>query len=224
MPTRGNVYSSTVSSKLLIGLTGLALVLYLVVHLAGNLVMLLGAATFNAYAHALISNPLILPVEIGLAAIFVVHVYTAIVMWLNNRVARPDRYVAKRWKGAPSRKNVASSTMIYTGLLTLVFVILHVKTFKFGTEYLVANGDERDLYRLVVEVFHNPVAVGFYEVCLVLVGFHLWHGFASAFESLGIDQPRYTPIILLASKALAIVLAAGFLFIPLWIYFTGGRS
>jgi succinate dehydrogenase / fumarate reductase cytochrome b subunit len=213
-----------VSSKLLIGLTGLALVLYLVVHLAGNLVILLGAAKFNGYAHLLISNPLVLPVEIGLVAIFILHVYKTIVMWFASRAARPDRYYAKRWKGAPSRKNVASSTMIYTGLLTLAFVILHVKTFKYGAEYIVANSDQRDLYRLVVEVFQNPVSVGFYEVCLLLVGFHLWHGFASAFESLGIDQPRYTPGILLAGKILATILGAGFLFIPLWIYFAGGRS
>jgi succinate dehydrogenase / fumarate reductase cytochrome b subunit len=220
---RWSVSFSTVSTKLLVALTGLALVLYLVVHLAGNLVFLLGPARFNGYAHALVSNPLILPVEIGLAAIFIVHVYETAVMWLANRSARPERYFRKAWQGRPSRKSAASSTMIYTGLLTLVFVVLHVKTFRFGVYYQVPNSDERDLYRLVRQVFQNPVVVGFYEVCLVLVGFHLWHGFSSAFDSLGIDQPRYTPRILLAGKVLAVVLGAGFLFIPLWIHFAGGR-
>ncbi len=221
---RWDLSSSTVSTKLLIALTGLALVLYLIVHLAGNLIFFLGPASFNGYAHTLVSNPLILPVEIGLAAIFIVHIYEAVVMWLGNRSARPDRYYKKAWRGAPSRKSPASSTMIYTGLLTLLFVVLHVKTFRYGVYYQVANSEERDLYRLVREVFQNPVVVAFYELCLVLVGFHLWHGFASAFESLGVDQRRYTPRILLASKILAIVLGAGFLFIPLWIYFAGGRS
>jgi succinate dehydrogenase / fumarate reductase cytochrome b subunit len=224
MARRWTVTASTVATKLLIALTGLSLVLYLVVHLAGNLLLLLGPATFNGYAHALVSNPLIVPVEIGLAALFLIHVYETIVMWFANRRARPDPYEAKAWAGGPSRKSVASSTMIYTGLLTLAFVVLHVRTFRYGVVYRVPGTGERDLYRLVLEVFRDPLAVVFYEVALVLVGFHLWHGFTSALESLGLDHPRYTPLIVLAGRILAIAIAAGFLFIPLWVHFLGGAS
>jgi succinate dehydrogenase / fumarate reductase, cytochrome b subunit len=222
MKPRWNAYSSTVAEKLLIALTGLALVLYLVVHLIGNSLLFLGPTMFNGYAHALISNPLVIPIELGLAAIFILHVWKTAVMWLHNRGARPVGYYKKSWAGGPSRKSLASTTMIYTGTLTAIFVFLHVRMFKYGPAGEVAG--QRDLYGLVTSFFQSPLNVAFYEVCLVLLGFHLWHGFSSAFESLGGDEPRFTPKLLLFGKVLAIVLAGGFVFIPLWALFAGGRA
>ena len=222
MKPRWNAYSSSVAEKLLIALTGLALFLYLVVHLIGNSLLFLGPATFNGYAHMLISNPLIIPVELGLAAIFVLHVWKTTVMWWRNRAARPESYYRKRGAGGPSRKSVASTTMIYTGALTALFVVLHVRAFKYGPAAELAG--RRDLHGLVFGYFQSPLNVAFYEVCLVLVGFHLWHGFASAFESLGADTPRFTPKVLLFGKVVAVVMMGGFVFIPLWAYFVGGRA
>lgn len=222
MIARWKPLSSSVAEKLLIALTGLALFLYLVVHLAGNTLLFFGPQRFNGYAHLLISNPLIVPLEIGLAAIFVLHVWKTAVMWWRNRKARPVAYYQKRWAGPPSRKSLGSTTMIYTGLLTAVFVVLHVKAFKYGDAAEIAG--QRDLYGLVTGFFHHPLNVAFYEVCLVLLGFHLWHGFASAFESLGGDEPRYTPRVVLTGKVLAVVIAGGFVIIPLWVFFSGGRS
>jgi succinate dehydrogenase / fumarate reductase, cytochrome b subunit len=222
MKPRWNAYSSTVAEKLLIALTGLALFLYLVVHLIGNSLLFLGPRTFNGYAHALISNPLIIPVELGLAAIFVLHVWKTVAMWWRNRGARPEPYYQKKWAGAPSRKSIASTTMIYTGALTAIFVVLHVRVFKYGPAAEVAG--QRDLYGLVVGFFGDPVHVALYEICLVLLGLHLWHGFWSAFESLGGDEPRFTPTLLLVGKVLAVVIAGGFVFIPLWAFFVGGRA
>lgn len=223
MMPRWNAFSSSVAEKFLIALTGLALFLYLLVHLAGNALLFLGPETFNGYAHMLITNPLVIPAEIGLAAIFVIHVYKTAVMWWRNRAARPDAYVRRRWAGGPSRKSLASTTMIYTGVITAVFVVLHVRAFKDGTYYQVEGEEARDLYRLVIEFFQSPLNVVFYELCLVLLGFHLWHGFSSAVESLGADEPRYTPRMLLLGKILAVLIAGGFVAIPLWVYF-GGRA
>lgn len=223
MTPRWNAYSSSVAEKFLIALTGLALFLYLVVHMAGNALLFFGPETFNGYAHLLITNPLVIPAEIGLAAIFLLHVYKTAVMWWRNRAARPDGYVRRQWAGGPSRKSLASTTMIYTGVITAVFVVLHVRAFKYGAYYQVEGEEVRDLYRLVVEFFQSPLNVLFYEVCLVLLGFHLWHGFSSAFESLGADEPRYTPRVLLLGKVLAVLIAGGFIAIPLWVYF-GGRA
>jgi succinate dehydrogenase / fumarate reductase, cytochrome b subunit len=222
MKPRWNAYSSSVAEKLLIALTGLALFLYLVVHLIGNSLLFLGPSTFNGYAHVLISNPLIIPVELGLAAIFVLHVWKTVAMWWHNRGARPEPYYKKRWAGGASRKSLASSTMIYTGSLIALFVILHVRAFKYGPAAELDG--TRDLYGLVFGFFRSPLNVTFYEICLALLGFHLWHGFSSAFESLGGDEPRYTPKVLLLGKVLAIVLAGGFFFIPLWAFFVGGRA
>jgi succinate dehydrogenase / fumarate reductase, cytochrome b subunit len=216
--------TSSVSTKLLIALTGLALFFYLIVHLGGNLLILLGATTYNGYAAMLLGNPLIVPVEIGLTAIFVIHIYNAVLMWWDNRKARPQPYYRKEWAGYTSRKSLASSTMIYTGLITLIFIVLHVKMFKYGDIPLVGPNHEEDLFLVVTRTFHDPLWVAFYELCLVLLGFHLWHGFASAFESLGMHYSGSNAGVVRLSKALAILIAGGFFFIPLWVYFLGGRS
>ena len=111
-----------------------------------------------------------------------------------------------------------------TGLWLLVFIIVHVKMFKFGDVQRVGADREADLFTLVTGTFHDPLWVLLYEVCLVVLGFHLWHGFASAFESLGIHRSRSNAGIVRLGKLLAILIAGGFFFIPIWAYFFGGRS
>ena len=103
-------------------------------------------------------------------------------------------------------------------------VVAEFISFFFATTAAELAGGARDLYGLVTSFFHRPLNVAFYEICLVLLGFHLWHGFSSAFESLGGDEPRYTPRVVLTGKILAVVIAGGFVIIPLWVFFTGGRS
>jgi succinate dehydrogenase / fumarate reductase, cytochrome b subunit len=222
MTPRWKVFSSSVVEKLLIALTGLALFFYLIIHVIGNTLILLGPTTFNGYAHMLISNPLVPVIEIGLVAIFLLHAWKTTVMWWNNRKARPEAYVSKKWAGPPSRKSWGSTTMIYTGALTALFVIFHVRAFKYGPAAEVAG--QRDLFHLVVGFFSAPVNVALYEGFLVLLALHLWHGFSSAFESLGADDPRCTPKVIALGKVLAVVIAGGFFFIPLWAFFLGGRS
>jgi succinate dehydrogenase / fumarate reductase, cytochrome b subunit len=219
MPSRG-VLSSSVGTKLVIGLTGLALFLYLVLHLAGNLLVFLGPEVFNEYSHKLISNPLIVPIEIGLLIVFLLHIFKTVKMYIDNKQARPAKYEVKRPAGHTSRKGLASSTMIWTGLVTLVFVVIHLKQFKFGALYEVGATGVRDLYRLEMELFRNPATVALYAVAMLLIGFHLRHGISSAFQSVGIDDPRRTRWILRGGTWLAIVIAGGLGFIPLWVYFT----
>jgi succinate dehydrogenase / fumarate reductase cytochrome b subunit len=217
---------STVATKVLIALTGLSLAGFLCVHLAGNLLLYFGPAKFNAYSHALISNPFVIPLELGLLAIFVVHVLQAVTNWWSDRDARPAAYQVKRGAGGRSRKSVASSTMIWTGSLMFVFVAVHIATMKYGAWYpaTIHGEDGRDLYRLVGEVFQNPAWVAFYVACMAVVGFHLWHGFSSAFESLGVNGARFTPRIVAVGKVFAALVGAGFFFIPLYLFFIGGRS
>jgi succinate dehydrogenase / fumarate reductase cytochrome b subunit len=218
MASRIGVLASSVGTKILIGITGLALFLYLVIHIVGNLIILAGPAAFNKYAYTLEGNPLIPIVEIGLLLIFLVHVYKTVRMFLGNQAARPQRYVQKKRAGPPSRKTLASSTMIASGLWLLLFIIVHVKAFRYGTEYEWPAGG-RDLYRLEFENLSNPLVVAFYVVSMVIVGSHLWHGIASAFQSLGADHPRWTPRLLAAGKTVAVLIAAGFIFIAVWVYF-----
>ena len=217
MSSRSRGFDSSVGMKILIGVTGLALVLYLIVHIAGNLMVFGGPALFNKYAYTLEGNPLIPVIEIGLLLIFLVHVYKTVTMFLSNQQARPTRYAMKKRANYTSRKSFASSTMIFTGLWLLIFIIIHVKAFRYGTEYPWAEGG-RDLYRLEIENFANPLIVVFYVLSMLVVGSHLWHGASSAFQSLGLDNPRWTPRIRATGKVLAVVIAGGFITIAIWAY------
>jgi succinate dehydrogenase / fumarate reductase cytochrome b subunit len=218
--SRSRVFNSSVGTKILIGITGLAVFFYLVIHVAGNLLVFLGPAFFNKYAFTLESNPLIPVIEIGLLLIFLIHVYKTVRMTLANRQARPVSYARKNDAGPPSRKSLASSTMIFSGLWLLLFVIIHVKAFRYGTEYEWPAGG-RDLYRLEMENFRNPLVVGFYVLSMIVVGSHLWHGISSGFQSLGIDRPGWTRIILPAGKVVAVLIAGSFIVIALWAHFAG---
>jgi succinate dehydrogenase / fumarate reductase cytochrome b subunit len=212
--------SSSIGSKVLIALTGLALTVFLIGHLAGNLLFLAGPAAFNTYAHNLVSNPLVYAAEIGLLAIFFLHVGKTVAAVLANRAARPTAYAVRRWaktKSPNSRKSFASSTMILTGSITALFVVTHLATFKFGPFYESPDGI-RDLYRLQLEVFSSPAYVVFYLVAMALIFFHLWHGLSSAAQSLGVDQAQWTPRILVAGRVLALGIAGGFFIIPVYTF------
>jgi succinate dehydrogenase / fumarate reductase cytochrome b subunit len=222
-PARLRAFSSSVGTKILIGATGLALFLYLVIHVAGNLMVFFGPAAFNKYAYTLEGNPLIPIVEIGLLLIFLLHVYKTVVMFVGNQQARPVGYVRKKYAGPPSRKSLASSTMIVSGLWLFIFIIIHVKAFRYGIEYPWPAGG-RDLYRLELENFANPLTVAFYVVSMIVVGSHLWHGISSAFQSLGADQPRWTPRALLFGKVMAVLIAGSFIVIALWAHFAGAHA
>lgn len=217
----GQFFSSSVGTKLLIGVTGLLLFAYLILHLVGNAIIFFGQEAFNEYAHFLISNPLVVPVEIGLLLVFLLHIYKTIRMWFANQAARPVPYAMKATVGHTSRKSVASTTMILSGLVIAIFVVIHVRQFKFGSFYLVEGSDAvRDLYRTEIEVFQQPVWVAFYVICTLLVVLHLRHGIASAFQSLGFDHPTYTRKIVTWGIVGAVIIGGGLAIIPIWIYLT----
>src|SRR5215216_1621721 len=128
MPSRRSFFASTVGSKLLVAVTGISLVGFLVVHLAGNLIVYFGAAAFNEYSHKLIANPLVYPAEAGLLLLFLLHAWKAIQLTLASYKARPVAYEHKRRAGHTSRKSLASTTMIWSGLFLLLFVPIHIRT------------------------------------------------------------------------------------------------
>lgn len=213
-------------TKFLIAFTGGCLALFLVAHLAGNLLFLAGPDAFNQYAHRLLSNPLIFLAEGGLLAIFVLHVFKATWTVASNFAARPTRYAVTRWarsKSPKSRKSLSSTAMIVTGTLILLFVVTHLVTFKYGTYYETPEG-LRDLFRLQLEVFSNPGYVAFYLVCMVLVCSHLWHGVSSAAQSFGVDSSRWTPRIVLAGRLFSVFIAGGFFMLPIYTFILAMRT
>jgi succinate dehydrogenase / fumarate reductase cytochrome b subunit len=211
--------SSSVGTKVLIAVTGLLLFAYLILHLAGNLLILLGPDTFNEYSHILISNPLVVPVEIGLLLVAIVHVWKTVRMYLQNQQARPAGYAMKKWAGHTSRKSVGSSTMIVSGLITVALVVIHLQQFKFGAYYEAAGvAGMRDLYRTEVEVFKNPIWVAVYVAWMAFIFLHLRHGISSAFQSLGAGE-NMGKKMLRVGLVVAFLMGGGFAIIPLIIYF-----
>ena len=223
MASRTGVFASSVGTKILIGVTGFALFLYFLTHIAGNALAFFGPTVFNGYSHMLLSNPLIPVIEIGLVLIFLVHIFKTVKMFLSNQQTRPVAYVRKEYAGGPSRKTFASSTMIFSGLWLLVFVLIHVKQFKYGPEYVDPATGIRDLYRLEMENFASPLLLAFYVLSMAVVGSHLWHGVASACQSVGASHSRWTPRVLVAGKVAAVIIAGTFIVIALWAHFIGGR-
>lgn len=211
--------NSTVGKKYLMGISGLVWAGFVMAHMAGNLLMFVGPDAYNAYGHALTSGKIIYVAEIVLILALITHVYCAITLTLQNRAARPERYAVSA-SGA-KRVSLASRTMGIQGSIVLAFIILHIATFKYGTYYetTIDGVKERDLFRLIVEVFHQPGYVLWYLVALVLVGFHLSHGVKSSFQSLGIMSGSTRAGIKVLSNAYAIIVALGFIAQPIYVYF-----
>ncbi len=223
---------SSVAKKFINAVTGLILCIFIAIHLLGNVTLLTGnAEAFNSYAHFLLSmGVLIYLAEIGLIVFFLFHVFTALMVWWDKQTARPVAYGMTAAAGAPSKKTISSQTMIYTGVVLFVFTIYHLITFKYGpgiAEGYVMDVDGvviRDLYRLTMEVFSRPGYVIGYVAAMAFMGFHLRHGFWSAFQSLGVNHPRCTPVIYGLALLFAVIMAVGFLILPILIYFRGGAS
>lgn len=215
-----HAFSSSIGTKLLIAFSGLCLFVFLIAHLSGNLLFILGPTAFNEYSHRLVSNPLVYLAEGGLLAIFLLHIVKAVWVVIANQMARPARYAKRTWaktKNSRSRKSLSSSTMIVSGTIILLFVVTHLATFKFGHYYETPDGI-RDIYRLQLEIFSSPAYVLFYLACMAIVFMHLWHGLSSAAQSFGLDHPRWTPRVLVLGRGLAVLIAGGFFVLPIYTF------
>jgi len=219
---------SSLGRKYLMALTGLALVLFLISHLAANLLVFAGPDAFNAYGHGLRQYPAFLLVaRVGLAVVFLVHIITGISLRLENRRARPVSYAANTTVVA----SLASRTMIHTGLLALAFLLFHLAHY---TLFMVDAGyadlrdslGRHDTYTMVTTAFAQPLVAGSYILAMIVLGFHLTHGVPSLFQSLGLSTSTVWPTIEKVGRAVAVVLVLGFLSIPaaIWLQLIPGRG
>jgi len=231
MSLRSSKLGSSVAMKYFMAITGLGWFVFVVAHLIGNLLLLSAdPQIFNRYSYTLISLgfPLVIA-EIVLLIGLLVHIFSALSVTLDNWRARSQGYAVYRSRGAPSKKTISSSSMIYTGIVLAIFIPLHVYKFKYGPGVeqgyaVMLDGEKvRDLHRLVVEVFSSKWYVTWYVGAMVFLGFHLRHGFWSAFQSLGLYHPKLTWVAYALGLVFALLLAAGFIVIPLWVYFNGAN-
>jgi succinate dehydrogenase / fumarate reductase cytochrome b subunit len=209
--------NSSIGKKFIMGLLGLALTGFLGAHLGGNLLVLFGEEAFNSYAHHLEVFPLIFQAEVALALVFLLHIITGLWLTAENWGARPQRYAVVADKG---EKTVVSGTMIFSGAIIALFLLVHLLNLRFSVDY-----DKLGPYGATIEVFRNGWYSMFYILCMCVIGAHVWHGFQSALRSLGISHPKYTPGIEWLSRLLGVAFAVGFSSIPIYVLlFLGGQG
>ncbi len=217
--------SSSIGKKIIMSLTGLFLILFLLIHLIGNLQLLLndGGEQFNIYAKMMTTNPLIKGVSYFNYFFILLHAFMGISMWLKNRGARNTRYAVSN----STASSVSSRNMAWLGIIIFVFILIHMWQFwfqmKFGALDLVVYDAYPDgvknLYLPVAYAFKQWYFVLFYVFSMVIIGYHLNHGFQSAFQSLGLNHKKYTPAIKTIGLAYSILIPLGFAIIPLVFFF-----
>jgi len=218
------VYSS-VTKKIIMSLAGLFLFTFLLVHLAVNSLILFDPTRelFNVGANFMMTNPLIQTFQWVLFAGFIIHIIFGVVLQIQNWIARPKGYKKK----AVSEESYFSKFMIHTGVLIFVFLIIHFVNLFFVSKGFIGEMHEiqygnvtyEDLGAVVIALFHSGGYVLFYVIALLVLGFHLDHAFQSAFQSLGLNNPKYTPFIKGLGHVFAIAITLGYILIPLVIYF-----
>lgn len=218
------LFTSTLGRKLLMGLSGLFLILFLAVHLAGNLQLLKddGGEAFNVYAQFMTSNPLIKFISYTNYALILLHIVVAIILTRQNKLARgPEGYAKTTGKSSAW----SSRNMGILGTFILIFIVIHMKDFwaqmHWGSVPLASyegHPDVKDLYKIVSLAFSELWYVGLYVFSMVMLAFHLWHGFTSAFQTLGLNHMKYNPVINFVGRAFAIVVPALFALIPIMMF------
>ena len=231
-----NIFTTSLGKKYVMAVTGCALVLFLVSHLAGNLQVFLGQEVINRYGHFLQSNPeLIWPARFGLLTLLVLHVWSAIRLTLENRAARPVAYGVYKPIGA----NYASRTMFMTGLIVFTFVIYHLLHYTVRVKAINLTGQDfaafkvpgtvgehpqHDIYRMIIIGFRNIWVSGFYVLGIGLLCLHLSHGVSSMFQSIGWKNDSYRPLLDKIACGLAILLFLGYISIPVAVLLGFGKD
>jgi succinate dehydrogenase / fumarate reductase cytochrome b subunit len=206
---------SSIGRKVLMGLTGLFLCSFLVVHLLGNFLLFRedGGAAFEAYSSFMSTNGVIRTIEIGLFLGILLHVVVGTQLWLTNRRVRPAKYSVSP---GSSTSTLASRTAFVTGSVVFIFLVIHLRTF-----FLPARFGSRNpsMYDLVRQAFASPLYSGFYIVALILLAYHLRHGFQSAFQTFGIRGKKYQPLIEGIGYVFWLLIPIGFATMPIYFLF-----
>ena len=208
-------YQSSIGKKITMSLTGLFLCVFLVEHLIGNLLLLKGdeGATYDAFSAFMVGNPVIRFIEIFLFLSLIGHAISGFTVWRQNKAARPEKYEAYRLKeNAPLWSRV---TML-TGSFIFIFLVLHLRTFfvpmRLGAEH--PSG-----FYLVREAFSNGAYAFVYVVAMILLAYHLRHGFQAGMQTLGLRNKKYTGVIDLLGIIFWLIIPLGFMIIPIYFYF-----
>lgn len=213
--------NSSIGKKFVMALTGICLILFLIVHLINNLSMYLGVETYDTVVKSLDGiKPIIRVIEVVLALIFIFHIYNGVTLWLSNRKARPEKYAVK----ATDNSALFSRTMIQTGSVIFIFLVIHLQTMWYSFNFGEAHSNH-NYYYFVADTFSRNLWYSlFYIFAMIVLGFHLYHGFQSAFQTFGWNNKKYFPLIEKLGTIYAFVMAIGFASLPIYFsFFYGGN-
>lgn len=214
-------FKSSIGQKVLMAATGAFLIVFIVMHLLGNLEIFMGRDALNDYAVLLRKIPKALwSLRILTLFSFVTHIYLSIKLSLENKAARPVAYAQKTNVAATT----ASRTMMLSGTTLLAFVLYHLAHLTFGWTHpehfgLVDELGRHDVYAMAVAGFQNPILVIFYLIAQVSLGFHLSHGFSSAAQTFGLTKKPYDDLFRQGGRLFALLIVLGYSSIPLSVYF-----
>lgn len=217
-----NIYNSAVGKKIITGITGLGLTLFVLFHMIGNWVFLSDRQSYNQLAHWIDSLSFLLyAVELILLVAVIFHLVIGISIRLQSMRSRPEAYNQLKSAGEPSKQSLSSRSMAITGIIVLGFLVWHLWSFKFGKYYwtTIDGVVMRDLSTLISEKFHSPIYAAGYVGAISLLGIHLRHGIWSAGQSLGILSGRVSSRAYQVSWLLALAIVLGFIIVPVSVYF-----
>ncbi len=216
-----DAFNTSIGRKLVMGLTGLFLISFLLVHVSINSLVFAndGGLKFNTAADFMANNILIRIMEVGLIAGFIVHIYQAAVLSRKNDKSRPIKYAVS---SADSNSKWYSRSMGLLGTIILIFLIVHLGNFWVKSRFTNILVDDsikhKDLYAMMHEVFQQPFIVALYVFAMFSLGYHLLHGFSSAFQTLGLSHKKYTPLIKFVGVVFSLIVPLVFAAMPLAIY------
>lgn len=210
-------FSASIGKKFTVALTGIFLILFLIVHAGVNATIFISEETFNSIAHFMSHNYILRFLEVGLFVGIFLHIIQALIVWRQNATARPVGYHVSK---ANKNSTWYSRSMGLLGTLVLLFLIIHISHFFIGTKVALYVEDDapHNLYQEMNTVFSNGWVVVFYMFGLVALFWHLMHGFQSAFQTLGLNHKRYTPLIKCAGLVYTFVIILLFASMPLAFY------
>lgn len=215
--------NSSIGKKFMMAITGSFLLIFLIIHLIGNITLFFGPNAFNGYVKALdVIKPLIRVIEVVLLAAFVIHILNGFKLWLENKRARGVNY---KVSGSSENSDVFSRTMFLTGSIIFIFLVTHLGTFfwRFNVHDPMGFAVGHQYYEIVVYFFSLWWYAVLYVIAMIFFGYHLNHGFQSAFQTFGWNHKRYTPIIKKIGTIYAIIMAAGFASMPIYFLLGGGN-
>jgi succinate dehydrogenase / fumarate reductase cytochrome b subunit len=218
-------FSSSIGKKITMAVTGGFLITFLIIHLAGNFTLFWGADAFNGYVLTLdLVKPLIRVIELVLLAAFLLHIFNGLRLWIENKKARGSANY--KVSGALENTTLFSRTMFVTGSIVFIFLVLHLATFFWRFNFNDPSGlaDEHLYFNIVIDFFQMWWYVAFYIIAVILLGFHLNHGFQSAFQTFGWNHKKYFPLIKKIGTAYAILMAVGFASMPIYFFFFYGGN